>query len=82
MPKDRFHEYLDHCESIEPISPGDYIESVARGEVMAWTKLTRDVKDTFNAGRLRKIELANGGAAYVRNVDKNASLGVAFPVAV
>lgn len=66
MPKDRFHEYLDYCENVKPVSVGDYIEMVARGEVLAWTYLIRDVKDTFKAGLLKKIPLTDGGAAYVR----------------
>lgn len=65
-PKDRFHAYLDYCEDVEPVSVGDYIEQVARGEVMAWTVLMRDVKDTYNAGLLKKITLDNGGVAYIR----------------
>lgn len=68
MVRDRFHDYLDYCENVEPVSVGDYIELVARGEIMAWTQLMRDIRDTFNAGRLLKITLANGGAAYVRKL--------------
>lgn len=66
-PKDRFHDYLDYCENIEPVSVGDYIEKVCRAnEVLAWTRLLHDVKDTYKAGKLRKLQLQNGGAAYVR----------------
>lgn len=67
MVRDRFHEYLDYCENNEPVSVGDYIELVAKGEVMAWTRLMQDVHDTYKAGRLRKVSLSNGGAAYLRN---------------
>lgn len=70
MAKDRFHDYLDYCEKVEPVSVGDYVEMTARGEVLAWTRLMRDVKDTFHAGRLKKISLDNGGAAYVRATAK------------
>lgn len=66
MPKDRFHEYLDYCEKTEPVSVGDYIELVAKGETLAWTFLMRDVHDTFKAGKLRKIKTENGGVAYLR----------------
>lgn len=69
-PRDRFHDYLDYCENSEPVSVGDYIEKVVKSnEVMAWTQLVRDVKDTYNAGRLKKIILDNGGAAYVRRLE-------------
>lgn len=67
MAKDRFHEYLDYCENVEPVSPGDYLESVVRvKETLAWTRLVNDLRDTFNAGKLRKVQTTNGGAAYVR----------------
>lgn len=66
MPVDRFHDYLDYCENTQLVSVGDYIELVAKGEVLAWTLLLRDVKDTYRAGKLKKIQLDNGGAAYVR----------------
>jgi len=66
VPKDRFHEYLDYCENTRPVSVGDYIEQVAKGEVMAWTYLMRDIHDTYRAGKLKKIPLDNGGAAYIR----------------
>ena len=65
-PKDRFHEYLDHCDSVEIIGVGDYIEQKARGEVLAWTTLMRDCRDTHNAGRLVRVCAENGSAAYVR----------------
>lgn len=67
MAKDRFHAYLDYCENVEPVSPGDYLEVVLGvTEVLAWTRLVNDLRDTFNAGRLRKVNTTNGGAAYVR----------------
>lgn len=66
MPKDRFHEYLDYCDTVEIIGVGDYIEKVARGETLAWTFLMRDVKDTYRAGLLVKVVTENGSAAYVR----------------
>lgn len=67
MAKDRFHEYLDYCENVEPVSPGDYLEEVVKtAELLAWTRLTTDLHDTFQAGRLRKVKTTNGGVAYVR----------------
>lgn len=67
MPKDRFHEYLDYCDSNEPVSPGDFIETVVRDRTtLAWTRLTRDLLDTWKAGKLQKVRTTNGGAAYVR----------------
>lgn len=73
-PKDRFYDYLEYCENVEPVSVGDYIESVVRSnEVLAWTHLMRDVNDTYKAGRLTKIKLDNGGAAYVRKGTPNES---------
>lgn len=72
---DRFHDYLDYCENVELVSVGDYIEKVVqRSEVLAWTHLMRDVRDTFNAGKLQKIPLDNGGAAYVRKGWRNPGL--------
>ena len=73
MVRDRFHEYLDYCENTEMLSVGDFIERVAKGEVLAWTHLMRDVLDTYKAGRLRKISLENGGAAYVRKLPVQAT---------
>jgi hypothetical protein len=65
--KDRFHAYLDYCENFEPVSPGDYLEQVVgTTETLAWTRLMIDLKDTFDAGRLRKVKTTNGGTAYVR----------------
>lgn len=66
MPKDRFHEYLDYCDSVEIIGVGDFIEKKARGETLAWTFLMRDVHDTFKAGKLVRVIAKNGSAAYVR----------------
>lgn len=66
MPKDRFHEYLDYCDTIEIIGVGDYIEKVARSETLAWTFLMRDLMDTYRAGKLVKVTTQNGSAAYVR----------------
>lgn len=70
MPKDRFYDYLEHCEKISPISPGDYIELVCDRTTLAWTRLVRDLIDTCNAGRLEKIKTPNGGIAYVRSTQK------------
>lgn len=66
MPKDRFHEYLDYCDTTEIIGVGDYIEKVARSETLAWTFLMRDLMDTYRAGKLVKVVTDNGSAAYVR----------------
>ena len=69
MAKDRFYEYLEYCETIQPVSVGDYIEQVVHTrELLAWTRLMHDVYDTYRAGKLKKIQLANGGAAYIRKV--------------
>lgn len=69
-PKDRFHDYLDYCENTEPVSVGDYIERVVKThEVLAYTRLLIDVKDTYKAGKLKKVKLDNGGAAYVRKLE-------------
>lgn len=66
MAKDRFHEYLDYCENVEPVSVGDYLERINVAEALAWTRLMIDVKDTFDAGRLQKVKTTNGGVAYLR----------------
>lgn len=66
MARDRFHAYIDHCENVEPLSVGDYLEKLRVNESLAWTRLMIDVRDTFDAGRLRKVKTANGGTAYVR----------------
>lgn len=66
MPKDRFHSYLDYCDTVEAIGVGDYIEMVAPRETLAWTMLMRDCLDTYNAGKLKRVITANGSAAYVR----------------
>lgn len=66
MPKDRFHAYLDYCDSNGPIGVGDYIEMVAPKEKLGWTMLMRDCLDTFRAGKLKRIVTKNGSAAYVR----------------
>ena len=74
MAKDRFHEYLDHCENVEPVSAGDFLEQKGVIESLAWTRLVIDLKDTFDAGRLRKVRTTNGGVAYVReNVEAIAA---------
>lgn len=65
-PRDRFHEYLDYCDTVEIIGVGDYIEQVARGEILAWTYLMRDLHDTYKAGKLKRVTVENGSAAYVR----------------
>lgn len=64
--KDHFYEYLDYCETVELIGPGDYIEKFATNEVLAWTRLTNDLRDTYNAGLLVKKYAENGSMAYVR----------------
>lgn len=66
MPKDRFHEYLDYCDTTEILGVGDYIEKFARGETLAWTFLMRDIRDTYKAGKLVRVKTDNGSAAYVR----------------
>jgi hypothetical protein len=65
-PVDRFYAYLEYCENVELIGIGDYVELVARGEVLAWSRLMRDVMDTYRAGGLVKVRTGNGSAAYVR----------------
>lgn len=66
MPKDRFHEYLDYCDSNGPVSPGDFIEAVDDHSLLAWTRLVNDLRDTWKAGRLERVKTSNGGCAYVR----------------
>lgn len=63
---DRFHDYLDHCENVALIGPGEYIEMVAPSEKLAWTRLVIDLRDTWKAGSLLKLRAENGSAAYVR----------------
>lgn len=67
--KDRFYEYLDYCENVELIGPGEYVEKFASSESLAWTKLTNDLVDTHKAGLLDKKYAANGSAAYVRKTN-------------
>lgn len=67
MPRDRFYDYLDYCDENGPISPGDFIEQVARDRTtLAWTRLVNDLRDTWKAGKLERVKTSNGGCAYVR----------------
>lgn len=68
MPRDRFHDYLDKCER-EPVSPGDFLEEVREERAtQTYVRLVTDLLDTYEAGRLKRVILSNGGAAYLRRM--------------
>lgn len=75
MRRDKFHDYLDYCERVRPVSVGDYIEQLRYGSrlsVREFNALIVDVLDTYHAGLLVKIPLDNGGVAYVRKTSSHS----------
>ena len=67
--KDYFFPYLEYCETKETMSPGEYLEKVVGTDTSQdFVRLTNDLIDTFNAGRLIRITLPNGGVCYVRKI--------------
>ena len=67
--RDRFHDYLKYCETVQPVTVGEYIERIGyepRPTHPAFMKLARDVIDTYEAGLLIKVPLKRGGTAFIR----------------
>lgn len=78
-PSEHFHAYLEYCEYAQLIGPGEFIEMEDRRRgcnLLAWTRLVVDLKDTYGAGMLLRTRAENGSVAYVRKERDRLIMGM------